>query len=546
MHPALWKLMRMRVAGVLRRFYRSLNTVQGFAFLLLGIGMLGLWLAPVLLFPIVDHPLFRITPEMIESLVPPAVLGACLLTVILGEDKALRFGAAEMDFLFTAPLTRLDLMVYKLVENTFGAALAGLFFFVWLVPHVPNAFAAFWGCFQALLFVQLFQIAFVLLGQTVTAQIQTLNRVWVTLGVVAVVGALIGPAIYLVQSPDVGQGWQRFQETWIGFVMTFPLEYFGHTMTADGWYELAAWGGGAAAVNLVVMSVIIRLDRYYLDAALASSQRFLAMVQRVQSGGLLAVWGSPLRWKLPQIPRLSGTGPIIWRQANHAARSLPTLLSVAATVLFAVAAPRFLSATSTLQYGDVTNIVIAAAAFQLTFLFTMMLRFDFRNDLQQMDLLKTLPIRPTAVAIGELVVPVAIATFVQATLILGIAVSMDGPEMRNVLLIAITLTLPLNFLLFGLENFLFLVYPSRSIAFNPGDLQGIGRQIVLFITKMFLLFVLGLCALMVGVFLFFQTRSVALAAFSIWLMLGLFAVLTIPLMAWAFARFDPSFHQHAE
>ncbi len=43
--------------------------------------------------------------------------------------------------------------------------------------------------------------------------------------------------------------------------------------------------------------------------------------------------------------------------------------------------------------------------------------------------------------------------------------------------------LPLNAMLIAVENLIFLIFPVRAIAVSPGDLQGFGRQMLVFLLK---------------------------------------------------------------
>jgi hypothetical protein len=512
-----------------------MGTAPGLAFLVLGILVFMFWITPLLL---VGTGLPKLEASSIATMAGPGLLSACILTIILGDDKVLRFAPAEVDFLFPGPFTRRELMSYKLFENVVGASFAALFFFVWIVPHVPLALAAYWGAFQGLLFIQLFQVVATLSGQTIMARVQTINRLWIIVGLAILVALIVWQSTLWLTTPSTGGLWQSFRESPGGTILLAPFDVFGQTMAAANYLDLLVWGGTALGINVVLLSLILRLDQFYVEAALASSQRFLAIMQRFRRGGVLSVWGSPLRYRVPSFGRVAGLGPVAWHQLTAAARSVPTLLSLGAVILFVIIAPQFLFERAGQVSGG--TIGITAAVIQMTIIFTLMLQFDFRSDLDQLEWLKTMPVSPMAVAAGQLVVPVLLGTLVQGGLILGLAVSSEDPLFRALLFSMVPFVLPLNLLLFALENYLFLVYPTRSMGFRPGDFQGLIRQVVLFVVKLALMFVAGLLASLSGVMLYLGTHSVLAGVVTGWTVLLLMALALVPLVGRAYDRFDPS------
>ena len=52
------------------------------------------------------------------------------------------------------------------------------------------------------------------------------------------------------------------------------------------------------------------------------------------------------------------------------------------------------------------------------------------------------------------------------------------------------LVLPANFVMFAVENLMFLLFPTRFATAAPGDLQGSGRMMLVMFLKMF---VVGTC-----------------------------------------------------
>lgn len=536
---ALRKLAWLRMRAVGRRVLQSFGSFQGIAFLATAFGVLCLWLSLLVIIPNAPPGMFKTTPADLAEAAGPCMLAAMAMAVLMGDDRTSRFTPAEVDFLFPAPFSRRRLMAMKLVENAVGAAAAGLFIFTGIVHFVKLPLAAFLACFQALLFVQLGQMAFVLALRGLSEKILFLDRRWVMGGVLVLIGLLVAGTAAVFRLQDPWEAWVGFRKSGLGIAVFAPFAPFGALASADRWWPDGLLAlAGAVGMNLLACAVIFRLDEAYIEEALSSSQRFHALLQRAQRGGVLSIWGSPLRWRFPKFPRLGGAGPILWRQATQAARSLPTLIAIAGVVCFVVIGPQIFTSRMKNLLPEAATVGIAAAAVQLTLVFTFMMRFDFRGDLDQMDLLKTLPTHPLAVAAGQLLIPTFLATAVQGGLIIGLAFTVA--ETRNVLFACAALTLPLNLFLFGLENLMFLLFPSRSVAFNPGDLQGFGHQVVLFAVKLFFLGIATSAALVPGIVVGTASGSLLAGASLAWTILIIEALLLWPLVAWAFARFDPS------
>jgi len=106
-----------------------------------------------------------------------------------------------------------------------------------------------------------------------------------------------------------------------------------------------------------------------------------------------------------------------------------------------------------------------------------------------------------------------------------------------ILLYAAVLSLPFNALLFGVENVMFLLFPTRAAA-TPADFQGYGRQILLLFAKgAVLLAAAGLCAL-AGLLVHRLTHSRPATIATATVVLTAIALALIPAVAWSFKRFD--------
>ena len=116
-------------------------------------------------------------------------------------------------------------------------------------------------------------------------------------------------------------------------------------------------------------------------------------------------------------------------------------------------------------------------------------RFDFRRDLDRLATLKGLPITPAAAAIGQTLAPVLIATLFQSGVLAFAIVARSLPP--HYLFAAMLVMIPLNVLVFGLDNLIYLLYPYRV---QQEGLEIFLRTMLTFTGKG-LLFALGLAAM---------------------------------------------------
>jgi hypothetical protein len=241
-------------------------------------------------------------------------------------------------------------------------------------------------------------------------------------------------------------------------------------------------------------------------------------------------------FSLPDLPRLGGVGPIAWRQLLTAFRSLRGLIVILIILGLLLAQALVFGGRSAVPNVFLPR-VLAGTAFATSIFLLQMLPFDFRGDVDRMEVLKALPVPPLGIVVGQLVTPVLISCVVQLVGLLAVQVLLGGLGVAF-LVAAAVFTVPFNFMLFEIVNLLFLIFPTRTTVASAGDLQVIGRQTLLLIAIWFsLLTLLGIAALVGGI-VYLITRSWPITLASAWCVLAALDVALLPLLVVGFQRFD--------
>src|SRR5262249_5618674 len=299
--------------------------------------------------------------------------------------------------------------------------------------------------------------------------------------------------------------------------------------------DLAMAAGKAFAVDAGLLALVFALDAHFLEASAAASERFYARLQRVRSGGAAAGWrttATTARFGLPMLPWRGGLGPSAWRQLTAALRS------VRGMVIFLVLFGALVVLPAVLHIGGAETgprpevaVALALAVFGMSVItLPAMLTFDFRGDVDRMDVLKALPIAPWRLAVGQLVAPVLLLTLIQLA-VLGVIQALWGGLEHYLPLIAV-LAWPVNFLSLGIDNLLFLWFPGRLVAVTPGDFQMMGRQMLLLLAKGLGIGAAGFTAALAGVTAYLLAgESWAAAGAAAFVVLAAFAGALVPLIA---------------
>lgn len=532
LHPALFLLMRLQTRAVFRRTLRGLRSPKKLVFIVVAGLVFLMWLGPTLF---AVGATSRTDPHAVRAVAPLILLLMCMLTLFGGAgDRVISFTPGEVNFLFPGPFTRRQLLFYKLARTLGGALVSGSIFSVVLLRHASMWPAAFVGGVLAMMLVQFLTLSLAMIAQSIGARAYTIGR-RVALGVVlAGVALALGPGVRDMFGGGLSETLHTLQHSTPARVALAPFVPFTHTFTATTWAELVLWGGVSAALNLALLLLVIRLDADYREAALAASERTFERRRRARRGEILARVGgragTPRRTRFKMFPWLGGAGPTAWRQLTVALRTSRGILLFLLLLSIGVAPALFVT-----QHHLVPVIL---AAIWLTVFLTMVLRFDFRAELEQMDWLKALPLSPTATAAGQIAVPVFILTTVQAIL-LGYAAAIAEPDQRPFILAALAFLLPFNVLMMAVENLLFLLFPARQVGAAPGDVAMMGRQVVFFMLK--LLIVAAACGV-VAVFGVAAALSLGITAGVVTALITLcvVAAATVPCVGQAYRRFDPS------
>jgi hypothetical protein len=537
MHPALLQLIFFQGKALARWAVRGARSPRGIVFLVLALTLLTMWLFRGIS---QAYAAGRYPPDRAHTVFPLAMLGIFGVNLItsLGE-RAVAFLPPEVDFLFAGPFSRRQLLGYKLLKSGFGALFTASIFSVVFVRYAQLWAAGWLGIFLALVFQQLLTMSIVLVGQTIGERAYTRGRMTVLAVLTALVALAVTPVLLSDGRHSFADVVATFRSSMIGQGVLAPFDVFARIVVAPALVpDALLWAAPALAMIALLILVVMWLDAQYLETSAAAGQRIYDRMRRVRRGlGATRASHGP-RWRLPQPPRLGGAGPIAWRQLTAAVRQSRAII-VRLVVICVASAAILETGGFGDQRGSVTGLVVGALLW-LTFMFSSMLPFDFRGDVDHIDTLKVLPVSPALLCGAQLVTPVAVMTICQLSLLAVIGARLT-PDPR-LIVVALIFIVPFDLLLIAVENLIFLVFPVRMNPVSPGDLEGWGRQMLVFVLKMLSLTVLSGVAVGLGFLVVRLAGSTSPIVFLVTTVTAMMieAVAFLPVLALAFRQFDPS------
>jgi hypothetical protein len=536
----LVKLLLLRLRGGVRQRLQELKTLRGLLFLLVTVAVFALIkIQPALPVnpsgSIFSSDLVQLRGQMAQYM-PIGLLAAFLLTVFLSPSACLYFSPSEINLLFSGPFTRRALLLYKLGSYAFGALLSSLLIMLLVPTSSYSSQATFLGVFLTLLFMQLLTVATGLLGQWLRRYLCL--RVKCSYLIISTLILLIAATGWYYA--DVSSGLTgvltQFQASMGGALLLAPFNVFAHIFLSKSIFpDLFTWATLGLAMNVGLVTVVILLDRHSCEASIAASLERHKRWDRTRRSGL--PWGAnPLIARsLMQPPMLGGIGPIVWRQMLSAFRSSSNVL-LAFLAIAIVAGPLLVIASADVSKWSLIGGVFVAAIFVLP----RTLIFDFRSDLDIMQNFKALPLSAWKISIGQLVSPVLLTSLIELVLLGSAAILLDS-QSRFFLIGISPFLVPFNMLLYGVENLFFLLFPAPLVPIGRADFDFIGRTIVGYAITTTIL--IGSCFLAAGAgYLAVNAMGLPWHTFVVvaWLSLTLIALMTLPLLSWAYNRFDVS------
>ena len=469
--------------------------------------------------------------EQIMTFMPLSMLGLSLLTVLMTTGPTFHFSPNEINFLFTGPFRRRDLILYKFGAYVAGVTLTSVFITLIAPPQTGSALAVFVATLLTLVFVQLNSAVIGMTGHALDGSRLARIRWPATVFLCAIAAAVV---LYAWVTPDRGivDLLSEFRHSWIGSIVLIPYIVFAELFVATSVAQLTLWALVAVVINAALLCAVILLDVRTTDRSLAENARLSNRWDRIKQGGsFFATQRTEVR-SIRRAPILGGLGPIAWRQVLNALRNTSKLFAVLVG-LAACIAPLSSALGAPVTEGHTVVIIYVFIAFILP----RNLICDFRGDLSRMEIYKTLPIAPWRICAGQLVVQVLLAYAVALTIIVSAFVFEDSVTTQVAVILA-AFALPLTLLIYALENTVHLLFPTKLVAMGRADFEFLGRSIVEFIAKS--IFVLAAMAASGAVGLItFKTMgpTLFLPGLVSWLMLTLFGLLTLVALQFAFRRF---------
>jgi hypothetical protein len=369
-----------------------------------------------------------------------------VLWLVPSQGAALEFTPAEIHFLFPAPVTRRQIVHYKLMRAQlgifFGALVTSFFWGRGLFhPEGLARLAGFWLLY-ATLHLHTLGAGFVrtnLIEQGMSGLRRRLVPLVIVLAIVAglVAGAVQAwPSLAAAAAGITGDDGTWSRRGFVAFltrlgevgsrgilgIALLPFTVFPHIVLAQGGREFVGWLAWGLALLLVHYLWVIRADASFEEASVEAAQKKLARraVARdsVRRGGRLPERVRAFPWRLH--PRGRPAVAIVWKNVISLVRVTP----VRALFVLGVFLLAALGWTTGMNEGNAPWVLVASVLLILMALFSalfgpLFVRNDLREDLFHIDALKTFPLRGESVVWGELLAPWSVLAALQLVLLVA-------------------------------------------------------------------------------------------------------------------------------
>lgn len=363
----------------------------------------------------------------------PVIIGllAVVLTGLLvfmwllpSDNPGVRFTEAEIAFLFPAPLTRRTLLHFKVLSLQLSSLFQSLFFALifsnqsLLHGHAVKTVVSWW---LALAFINLHQLGSSLtIARLSAAGLHTRWRRLAVLGGIAILAAAIGFFAWR-ELPDtattasladwLSDAFETGVVSWILLPVTLMIRpFFAPDMTA---FLLAL------VPALVILAAhywwVVSMDIAFEEASIAKAERLAAKLAELRQTGTMRV-GKPRAARKPPF-NVSRTRWVelafLWKNLLSTANSwlnARTWRIALALVLIGSFALRTFMRDRYGMFGGGLAVLGAIAIVMALFYGPLLTRLDLRQDLANIDILRSYPLPGWRIVLGELLAPTAVLT----------------------------------------------------------------------------------------------------------------------------------------
>ncbi|MFT4541568.1 MAG: hypothetical protein ACI841_000218 [Planctomycetota bacterium] len=525
---ALRLLLWLKLRAWNRTGFRRLSSPTGFLFALVGIGLVGLWVV-TLLMRTSSSSEFTLREYELEPFVRAVMMMLAIFT-ILGSlsHRGLYLPKSELERLLSAPIPRSDLVRYRMLVNvarTFTfATITGLVF----SARLPERSFAVPGLVISMLTLPLIGQAAALvfgdaenrLGRVIAGLPISLLRIGVGVFFWLLVMMLFFPEevtmVINENFPAFRHPFQQralWEESGTEALLLHPA-LTALTLPTAPWSKMilaSSWAGFLGALSvcvglwLVIFEAVARLPIDFRTLSLDTSADVAKRLDRLRSGrGMVnstRISQRSLGWRVPWFFGKGPFGAVAWLKSCAIIRKARGTMVFYTFVMFVLI---FVSMVGGLGLESGVNEGAILIALLGTVYLGMGLRFDFRSDLDQMELIKAWPLPNWKLFLATILPEVAlisglvgVAVLVRTWLVGVFPLSMFG-------LLGLIPTAAL--LWTSLDNVVFLYAPVRYAPGSGGSMQFAGRSMVLVMLRMLLLASIGLVAALA----MFGVRSAAL------------------------------------
>ncbi|GAA5507106.1 hypothetical protein [Novipirellula caenicola] len=380
----------------------------------------------------------------------------------------LEMTVAERLWLGGGPLHRSSLATYRITNIVSATAIKTLLLTIVIARDVQHVELLMMGVFGSLLLLDTVRQILVRIAsglsdssrrraKAISAVLVTAAALQVTANVAAATPMGSPTWLYLIHVfYAVGELAQSFliQAVAIAWI---PMASLAVTANYSIWTVLAI-----VCIALTILSavrVLVWADHWALAQSRLQEQALLRKLD--QSGGGEDMVSRSVQDRLFDVdvlrghPKLSGIVAIVARQYQSVRRYRKTILAS-----FVIPTLLCLSPLVTDQVIEQWFYVVSGVALCTMLLAPPALRIDFRRDLLRMQLLKSLPVKPLSMVVGQLTLPILITWGFQCVT-LTIAAWIVQPGWVQWLMWTVLMAAFAVFT-FAVENALFLVYPHHA------------------------------------------------------------------------------------